>query len=231
MAWYDGATRTVELTSQTAVWYRSGKSPVPIRWVLIRDPQGSFAPQALLCTDPAQDPTRILQWFVLPWQLEVTFQRFEHTWRRDPASVVRPGHRTHHPGPDGSVLLDHPGRTRPAEPPPHDPPHRGLVRQAVADLRRRHRPGEASTCGLRRRVFHCRPQTPIFRNSPSLCSTDLSTPSLTPLELRKVQLSVAGEFAHTSASVIAFVQGRCYPGVTVRTGAFAIQRMRLFHRT
>ena len=74
VAWYDGATRTVELTSQTAVWYRSGKSPVPIRWVLIRDPQGSFAPQALLCTDPAQDPTRILQWFVLRWQLEVTFQ-------------------------------------------------------------------------------------------------------------------------------------------------------------
>ena len=74
VAWYDGATRTVELTSQTAVWYRSGKSPAPIRWVLIRDPRGSFAPQALLCTDPAQDPTRILQWFVLRWQLEVTFQ-------------------------------------------------------------------------------------------------------------------------------------------------------------
>ena len=74
VAWYDGATRTVELTSQTAVWYRSGKPPVPIRWVLVRDPQGAFAPQALLCTDPAQDPTRILKWFVLRWQLEVTFQ-------------------------------------------------------------------------------------------------------------------------------------------------------------
>ena len=74
VAWYDGATRTVELTSQTAVWYRSGKPPVPIRWVLIRDPQGSFATQALLCIDPAEDPTRILQWFVLRWQLEVTFQ-------------------------------------------------------------------------------------------------------------------------------------------------------------
>ena len=72
VAWYDDATRTVELTSQTAVWYRSVKSPVPILWVLIRDPQGSFAPQALLCTDPAQDPTLILQWFVLRWQLEVT---------------------------------------------------------------------------------------------------------------------------------------------------------------
>ena len=70
---YDGTTRTVELTSQTAVWYRSGKLPVLIRWVLIRDPQGSFATQALLCTDPAADPTQILEWFVLRWQLEVTF--------------------------------------------------------------------------------------------------------------------------------------------------------------
>ncbi len=74
VAWYNGATRTVELTSQTAVWYRSGKPPVLIRWVLIRDPQGAFATQALLCTDPAADPTQILEWFVLRWQLEVTFQ-------------------------------------------------------------------------------------------------------------------------------------------------------------
>ena len=73
VAWYNGTTRTVELTSQTAVWYRSGKPPVLIRWVLIRDPQGSFATQALLCTDPAADPTQILEWFVLRWQLEVTF--------------------------------------------------------------------------------------------------------------------------------------------------------------
>ena len=72
VAWYDGTTRIVELTSQTAVWYRSRKPAVTIRWVLIRDPQGAFDPQALLCTDPLADPTQILQWFVLRWQLEVT---------------------------------------------------------------------------------------------------------------------------------------------------------------
>ena len=73
-AWYDGTTRTLGLTSQTAVWYRSGKPPVSLRWVLVRDPQGEFTPQALLCTDPSADPTQILEWFVLRWQLEVTFQ-------------------------------------------------------------------------------------------------------------------------------------------------------------
>ena len=73
VAWYDTTTRTVEITSQTAVWYHTGKPPVPLRWVLVRDPQGEFAPQALLCTDPAVAPVQILEWFVLRWQLEVTF--------------------------------------------------------------------------------------------------------------------------------------------------------------
>ena len=72
VAWYDGTVRTVELMSQTAVWYRSGKPPVPLRWVLVRDPQGEFATQALLCTDLAVEPAQILEWFVLRWQLEVT---------------------------------------------------------------------------------------------------------------------------------------------------------------
>ena len=64
----------MELTSQTAVWYHCGKPPVPIRWVLIRDPQGQFAPQALLCTGLTVTPEQILGWFVLRWQLEVIFQ-------------------------------------------------------------------------------------------------------------------------------------------------------------
>ncbi len=72
--WYHNTARTVELTSQTAVWYHTGKPPVPIRWVLVRDAQGEFESQALLCTGPAATPAQILEWFVLRWQLEVTFQ-------------------------------------------------------------------------------------------------------------------------------------------------------------
>ena len=37
-------------------------------------PRSVTSPQALLCTDPAADPAQILEWFVLRWQLEVTFQ-------------------------------------------------------------------------------------------------------------------------------------------------------------
>jgi hypothetical protein len=71
--WYSETSRVVEVVSQTALWYHTGLPPVPIRWVLIRDPQGKFATQALLCTDLEATPLQILSWFVLRWQLEVTF--------------------------------------------------------------------------------------------------------------------------------------------------------------
>ena len=37
--WYRQPQRELEIVSATAVWYHSGMPPVPIRWVLIRDPQ------------------------------------------------------------------------------------------------------------------------------------------------------------------------------------------------
>jgi hypothetical protein len=73
-SWYGSAERTVEIASKTAVWYSTGLFAVPIRWVLIRDPEGGFEPQALLCTDLDADPGRIVRWYVMRWQLEVTFQ-------------------------------------------------------------------------------------------------------------------------------------------------------------
>ena len=129
VAWYDGATRTVELTSQTAVWYRSGKPPVLIRWVLIRDPQGFFATQALLCTNPSADPmSQILEWFVLRWQLEVTFQEVRthlgvETQRQwSDLAIARTT-----PVLLGLFSLDRPGRSRVAKTAPHDPAPSGLV--------------------------------------------------------------------------------------------------------
>jgi hypothetical protein len=72
--WYGQGQRRIEVTSGTAVWYHTGKPPLPIRWVLIRDPKGKFKPQALLCTDPQTTPDQIVTWFVRRWQVEVTFQ-------------------------------------------------------------------------------------------------------------------------------------------------------------
>ena len=72
--WYGTGERRIEITSASAVWHHSGLPVVPVRWVLIRDPENHFEPQALLCTDPARDPTQIVTWFVRRWQVEVTFQ-------------------------------------------------------------------------------------------------------------------------------------------------------------
>jgi hypothetical protein len=74
LVWYDGQQREMDIASGTAVWFHTGKTPVPIRWVLIRDPQGEFDPVALLCTDPQQTPLNIVTWFVQRWRLEVTFE-------------------------------------------------------------------------------------------------------------------------------------------------------------
>jgi hypothetical protein len=72
--WYGEGERVVEICSDTAVWRHSGLPVVPIRWVLLRDPGRRFDPQALLCTDLAQEPLQIVRRFAQRWQLEVTFR-------------------------------------------------------------------------------------------------------------------------------------------------------------
>jgi DDE superfamily endonuclease len=72
--WYGEGPREVDIATDTAVWYHAGKPPVAIRWVLIRDPQKCFKPQALLSTNLAHTPAQMLTWFVQRWTLEVTFE-------------------------------------------------------------------------------------------------------------------------------------------------------------
>jgi hypothetical protein len=91
--WYGEGDREVEICSATAIWRHAGLPVLPIRlrrpwpaipagpdrcrwhrWVLLRDPQHRFDPQALLCTDPAREPLQIVRWLVRRWQVEVTFR-------------------------------------------------------------------------------------------------------------------------------------------------------------
>jgi hypothetical protein len=72
--WYGRTNRIVEIASGTALWYRGGVPPVPIRWLLVRDPTGELEPQAFLATDLDASPRDILAWFVSRWQVEVTFE-------------------------------------------------------------------------------------------------------------------------------------------------------------
>src|SRR3982751_1868584 len=69
--WYSAGPRTIQVATGTAVWYRVALPVVPLRWVLIRDPQQQFRTQALLCTDLGVAPEQVVQWFVLSCTCQV----------------------------------------------------------------------------------------------------------------------------------------------------------------
>jgi len=75
VGWYGGRTGELQVLSDTAVWYHTGLPAVPIRWVLVRDPNGKSEPQAFLSTDLKATPQQILLWDRQRWQLEVTFEQ------------------------------------------------------------------------------------------------------------------------------------------------------------
>ena len=137
--WYGEGRRIVEIVSDTAVWYHSGQPPLPIRWVVIRDPKGQFQTQALLSTDLSIAPVQMIKWFVLRWRLEVTLHEVrEHlgveTQRQwsDLATAERADHARF----AGAVLAgDAPGASARQTPQTAYPPS-GLVPQDPADLQR-----------------------------------------------------------------------------------------------
>ena len=74
VTWYGGEQRSVEIATGSALWYTSGYAPLPIRWVIVRSPLNEFKPCALFCTDQNASSGDILGWFILRWNVEVTFE-------------------------------------------------------------------------------------------------------------------------------------------------------------
>ena len=92
--WYGEKKRDLEITSQTAIWFHRGKPPLPIRWVIVRDPKKIFKTQAWLGTDLTVSPEQIIAGFVRRGPVEVTFQEVRTPW----------GVETQRPGADLSIL-------------------------------------------------------------------------------------------------------------------------------
>lgn len=74
ITWYAGTCKTLELATGTALWYSTGFEPLPLRWVLVRDPQGQLASRAFFSTDQKQSAASVVTDFVKRWSLEVTFE-------------------------------------------------------------------------------------------------------------------------------------------------------------
>lgn len=74
MPWYGGERRQMEFTAGQSLWHTPGHDPLPIAWVLVRDPSGDLDPRAFFTTDLSASPLQILPWVILRWGLEVTFE-------------------------------------------------------------------------------------------------------------------------------------------------------------
>ena len=76
LAWYGGTKRAMWLLTGTALWYSTlwADAPLPVRWVLVRDPNGKLATKAFFSTDLAQSAASIASDFVKRWNIEVTFE-------------------------------------------------------------------------------------------------------------------------------------------------------------
>jgi len=74
VAWYGGIRKVVSLLSGVCLWHTNGQDPVCIRWVLVVDPEGKDKAEAFFSTDINLSPGRIVEIFVLRWNVEVTFE-------------------------------------------------------------------------------------------------------------------------------------------------------------
>ena len=95
MNWYGGRTRLLDIATGTALWYTPGHDPLPVRWVLVRDPLGKLSPSAFFATDQKASPLQILAWVIARWGIEVTFEEvrahlgFESQRQWSPNAILR----------------------------------------------------------------------------------------------------------------------------------------------
>ena len=74
VTWYSGQRKNLWVFSRTALWYTPRLPPVAIRYVVVADPEGKLRMEAFFCTDLQATPEQILDWVVMRWSVEVTFE-------------------------------------------------------------------------------------------------------------------------------------------------------------
>lgn len=76
VSWYGGKMRRIQYTTGIALWQTpsDSRNPLPIRWVLVRDPEGKFKASAFCSTNLTLSVQEILKHYVSRWNIEVTFQ-------------------------------------------------------------------------------------------------------------------------------------------------------------
>lgn len=96
--WYGGGWRNVEVITGTGGWFKSGKGLVPVRWVFVRDLDGTHRDEYFFTTDPAMSAKAVIESYGGRWNIETTFQEmrahfgFETTrgWHRQTVLRMAP---------------------------------------------------------------------------------------------------------------------------------------------
>ena len=70
--WHDGRVQEIQMCSGTALWYRGGQPPLPIRWVLVR--RHDQPPRAFFSTCPDDRAADIVSTYIQHWSIETTFE-------------------------------------------------------------------------------------------------------------------------------------------------------------
>ena len=95
--WYGGQSRRVELVSGEGHWYKAGGGLTPVRWVFVRDVEGTHRDEYFYSSDPSLCPEQIVSLYTARWSIEVTFQEvrthlgFTTPRNRSKKSVLRTG--------------------------------------------------------------------------------------------------------------------------------------------
>lgn len=71
--WYGGVHKKVDCITDTCLWHVMTHSPIPIRYVLMKDPEGKVNPILLMSTDIGLKSSQIIETYVERWNIEVTF--------------------------------------------------------------------------------------------------------------------------------------------------------------
>ena len=72
--WYGGEQKIIECLTFVCLWYHAGEPPIAVRIVLVKTSNGKNEAEVFFSTDVKNTPFQIIEWFVLRWNIEVTFQ-------------------------------------------------------------------------------------------------------------------------------------------------------------
>jgi len=72
--WYGAEKRHIDYITFTCLWYHAGCAPITLRIVLVKTPNGKNSAEVFFSTDINLAPEKIIHYFVLRWNIEVTFE-------------------------------------------------------------------------------------------------------------------------------------------------------------